>query len=120
MDKIRATTLDIQNQENSLLDLDTRQTQAYAQTITQTIFIATLVAAGITSVSVFVINRGIQKRHLAVQKSLQIEVEKRTEQLQIVNKQLLAANEQLKLHDRMQQDFINIQLMSCGLLYSQY
>jgi len=45
---------------------------------------------------------------LAVQKSLQIEVEKRTEQLQIANKQLLAANEQLKLHDRMQQDFINI------------
>ena len=108
MDKIRATTLDIQNHENSLLDLDTRQTQAYAQTITQTIFIATLVAAGITSVSVFVINRDIQKRHMAVQKSLQIEVEKRTEQLQIVNKELLAANEQLKLHDRMQQDFINI------------
>jgi signal transduction histidine kinase len=39
---------------------------------------------------------------------LQSEVEKRTEQLQIVNDQLLVANKQLKLHDRMQQDFINI------------
>lgn len=45
---------------------------------------------------------------MAVQRSLQTEVEKRTEQLQVANKQLLAANEQLELHDRMQQDFINI------------
>jgi signal transduction histidine kinase len=108
MDKIRATTLDIQSQQNSMLALDTRQAQAYAQTLTQTIIIATLVAACITSVSVFVINRRIHKHHLAVQRSLQVEVEKRTEQLQVANKQLLAANEKLELRDRMQQDFINI------------
>jgi signal transduction histidine kinase len=108
MDKIRATTLDIQSQQNSMLALDTRQAQAYAQTLTQTIIIATLVAACITSVSVFVINRRIHKHHLAVQRSLQVEVEKRTEQLQVANKQLLAANKKLELRDRMQQDFINI------------
>lgn len=108
MDKIQANTLDIQNQQNSMVALDSRQAQAYAQTLTQTITITTLGAAGLTSVSVFVINRGVHKRHLAVQRSLQSEVEKRTEQLQIVNDQLLVANEQLKLHDRMQQDFINI------------
>jgi signal transduction histidine kinase len=39
---------------------------------------------------------------------LQTEVEKRTEQLQIANNQLLVANEQLKLHDRMQQEFIHV------------
>ncbi|MGB6592847.1 MAG: hypothetical protein WBE68_15210 [Candidatus Nitrosopolaris sp.] len=91
-----------------MLALDTRQSQAYAQAITYTIIITTLVAAGITSVSVFVINRGIHKRHLAVQRSLQTEVEKRTEQLQIANNHLLVANEQLNLHDRMQQEFINV------------
>jgi signal transduction histidine kinase len=91
-----------------MVSLESRQAQAYAQTLTQTITITTLGAAGLTSVSVFVINRGEHKRHLAVQRSLQNEVEKRTEQLQIVNNQLLVANEQLKLHDRMQQDFINI------------
>jgi len=108
MDKIQANTLDIQNQQNSMVALDSRQAQAYAQTLTQTITITTLGAAGLTSVSVFVINRGVHKRHLAVERSLQTEVEKRTGQLQTVNNQLLVANEQLKLHDRMQQEFINV------------
>jgi signal transduction histidine kinase len=108
MDNIRAIIVDIQNQQNKMLALDTGQSQAYAQAITYTIIITTLVAAGITSVSVFVINRGIHKRHLAVQRSLQTEVEKRTEQLQIANNHLLVANEQLNLHDRMQQEFINV------------
>jgi signal transduction histidine kinase len=101
MEKIQANTLDIQKQQNVMLDLDIRQSEAYTQGLTQTIIIATLVAASLTSVSVFVINRGINKRHLAMERLLQIEAEKRTEQLQIANKQLLAANEQLE-------DFINI------------
>ncbi|MGB6529573.1 MAG: HAMP domain-containing sensor histidine kinase [Candidatus Nitrosopolaris sp.] len=108
MDKIQANTPDIQNPQNSMLAPDIRQSEAYVQALTQTIIIASLVAAGLTSVSVFVINHGINKRHLAIERLLQIEVEKRTEQLQIANRQLLAANEQLELHDRMQQDFINI------------
>jgi signal transduction histidine kinase len=101
MDNIRATTVDIQSQENNMLDLDSRQSEAYAQAITHTIIIITVVAAGITSVFVYAINRGMHRRHLAVQRSLQTEVENRTEQLQI-------ANEQLKLHDKMQQEFINV------------
>jgi signal transduction histidine kinase len=108
MGKIQANTLGIQKQQNSMLAMDIRQSEAYTQALSQTIVIATLIAAGLTSVSVFVINRGINKRHLAVARLLQIEVEKRTEQMQIANKQLLGANEQLELHDRMQQDFINI------------
>jgi signal transduction histidine kinase len=108
MGKIQANTLGIQKQQNSMLAMDIRQSEAYTQALSQTIVIATLIAAGLTSVSVFVINRGINKRHLAVARLLQIEVEKRTEQMQIANKQLLTANEQLELHDRMQQDFINI------------
>src|SRR5215469_14198488 len=108
MDNIRVTALDIENQEKNLLAMYTNQSQAYAQNITYTIIVTTLIAAGIIGVSVFVINRRIHKRHLAVQRSLQVEVEKRTEQLQVANKQLLAANEKLELHDRMQQDFINI------------
>ena len=108
MDKIRTTILDIQSQQNNNLSTATRRSESYAQTLTQTIIIATLVAAIITSVSLFAINRGIHKRHLAVQRSLQTEVKKRTEELQIANDQLIVANEQLKLHDRMQQEFINI------------
>ncbi|MFY9872705.1 MAG: hypothetical protein WAK17_23600, partial [Candidatus Nitrosopolaris sp.] len=100
MDKIRATSLDIQNQQDSMLALDSGESEAYAQALTQTIIIATLVATGIIGVSPFVINRGIHKRHLAVQRSLQIEVEKRTAQLQTANKRLLAANEQPSSSER--------------------
>jgi signal transduction histidine kinase len=108
MDHIRATALDIENQQKYLLAMYTSQSQAYAQNITYTIIITTLGAAGIIGVSVFVINRGTRKRHLAIQRSLQNEVEKRTEQLQIANNQLLVANEKLMLHDKMQQEFINV------------
>jgi signal transduction histidine kinase len=108
MDNIRATALDIENQQKNLLAMYTNQSQAYAQNITYTIIVTTLVSAAIIGVSVFVINRGIHKRHLAIRKSLQNEVEKRTKQLQIANNQLLVANEKLMLHDKMQQEFINV------------
>jgi signal transduction histidine kinase len=108
MDHIRATALDIENQQKNLLATYTNQSQAYAQNITYTIIITTLVAAAIICVSVFVINRGMHKRHLAIQRALQNEVEKRTEQLQIANNQLLVANEKLMLHDKMQQEFIDV------------
>src|SRR5215472_1983655 len=101
MNNIRATTVDIQSQQNNTLDLYSRQSEAYAQAITYTIIIVTVVAAGITSVLVYAINRGMHRRHLAVQRSLQTEVDNTTEQLQI-------ANEQLKLHDKMQREFINV------------
>jgi signal transduction histidine kinase len=108
MDNIRATALDIENQQKKLLAMYTNQSHAYAQNIAYTIIITTLVAATIIGVSVFVINRGIHKRHFAIQRSLQSEVEKRTVQLQIANNQLLFANEKLMLHDKMQQEFINV------------
>jgi len=101
MNNIQATIVAIQSQENNMWDLDTRQSDAYAQTITYTIIIITVVAAGITSILVYAINRSMHRRHLAAQRSLQTEIENRTEQLQI-------ANEQLKLHDKMQQEFINV------------
>ena len=107
MDNIRATALDIENQQKNLLAMYTNQSQSYAQNITYTIIITTLFAAVICG-SVFVINRGIHKRHLAIQRALQNEVEKRTVQLQIANNRLLVANEKLMLHDKMQQEFINV------------
>jgi signal transduction histidine kinase len=108
MDKIREIAVDVKSHQNNMLDLDTRQSEAYAQTITYTIIITTVAAVAITSALVYAINRGVHRRHLAVQRSLQTEVEKRTEQLQIANNQLLVSNERLKLHDRMQQEFINV------------
>ena len=107
MDKIRTITANIQSQVRYALSNTTVKTQNYAQAMTRIIVITTLAALAITGVSVFVIDRGIYKRHLAVQKTLETEVQKRTEELQTVNNQLLKANEQLKLHDRMQ-EFINI------------
>src|SRR5215469_5920846 len=85
MNNIRATTVDIQSKESNKLDLYSRQSEVSAQAITYTIIIVTVAAAGITSVLVYAINRDIHTRHLTVQRSLQTEVENRTEQLQIAN-----------------------------------
>lgn len=112
MDKIRTITSYIQSRLRDALSSATTKTQNYAQAMTRIIVITTLAAAAITGVSVFVIDRGIYKRHLAVQRSLETEVKKRTEELQTANNQLLIANEQLKLHDRMRQEFINIAAMN--------
>jgi signal transduction histidine kinase len=108
MDNIRATALDIENEQKNLLAMYTNESQIYAQNITYIIIVTTLIAAGIIGVSLFVINRGIRKHHLAIQRSLQIEVKQKTEELQIANNHLLITNERLKIHDRMQQDFINV------------
>lgn len=108
MDKIRTITSDIQSQENNTLSDADSQSEAYAHIITNTIMITTIIAAATTGVSIFAINRGIHKRHLAIQRSLQTQVKQRTEELQNTNNQLLAVNEQLKLHDKMQNEFINI------------
>jgi signal transduction histidine kinase len=108
MEKIRSIGFDLQSQLNSTLSNVTTKTEAYAKTIASTTIAATLVAAGIIGVSLFAINRGIHKRHSTIQRSLETEVRKRTEELQIANSQLLVANEQLKLNGRMQQEFINI------------
>jgi signal transduction histidine kinase len=108
MDSIRTAALDIENQQKNLLAMYTNQSETYAQNITYIIVVTTLFAAGIIGVSLFVINRGIHKRHLAVQRSLQTEVKQKTEELQIANNHLLITNERLKIHDRMQRDFINV------------
>jgi signal transduction histidine kinase len=108
MDNIRATALDIENQQKNLLAMYTNRSEAYAQNTIYTIIITTLVAAGIIGVSVFVIKLGIQKRHLVIQRSLQNEVKQRTEELQIANDQLLITNKRLEVHDRLQHDFINV------------
>ena len=108
MDKIRATILDIQRQQNNMLSNATRQSQNYEQVILYTIIITTLTVMGVTSIMLFAISRSIQKRHLNSERSLQIEVKKRTEELQSANNRLLIANEQLKINDRMQKEFINV------------
>jgi signal transduction histidine kinase len=108
MDKIRTITTDIQSRLRNALSNATTKTQDYAQAMTRIIVITALVAAGISGASVFAIGRSIYKRHLAIQRSLETEVKKRTIELQTANNQLLMANEQLKLHDRMQEEFINV------------
>ena len=108
MDKIQAITADIQSRLRYSLSNATIKTQDYTQAMTRIIVITTITAAVIVGISIFAINRDIYKRHLAVQRSLKTEVQIRTEELQNANNQLLIANEQLKLHDKMQQEFINV------------
>ena len=108
MDKIRTITADLQNQQRNMLSNAVRQSQEFANTITFTIIITTLVAITITGFSIYLINSSIHKRHLAVQRSLQTEVKKRTEQLQNANSKLLTANEQLLATEKAKEEFISM------------
>ena len=52
--------------------------------------------------------------------NLNNEVKRRTRELDKSNKQLSEANQQLKVHDKMQREFINVAAMSFALLFNLY
>jgi len=104
MDRIRTTLDNIQNRENNLLSVEALRLQVDSRTIIDTIIIAILSASVITGVSIFVINRRIHRHLLDTQRSLQIEVKKRTEELQNANNQLLIANTALVTTERAKEE----------------
>lgn len=106
MNNIRSTIGNIQNQENTLLSNEAIQSQAYTRSITSTVFLATIIASIIVGISLFVINHRVYKRHLEVQRSLQTEVKKGTQELQNANNQLLKANQILVTTERAKEEFI--------------
>jgi signal transduction histidine kinase len=108
MDKIRMNIDTIQSQENNLLSSEALRLQVDSRTIIDTILTAILIASVITGVSIFVINRRIHRLHLNVQRSLQAEVKKRTEELQNANNQLLIANTALVTTERAKEEFISM------------
>ncbi|MGA9149252.1 MAG: CHASE3 domain-containing protein, partial [Candidatus Nitrosopolaris sp.] len=108
MDKIRMNIDTIQSQENNLLSSEALRLQVDSRTIIDTILTAILIASVITGVSIFVINRRIHRLHLNVQRSLQTEVKKRTEELQNANNQLLIANTALVTTERAKEEFISM------------
>jgi len=108
MDKIRVTLDKIENQENNMLSSEALQLQVDSRTTIYSILTAILAASIITGVSIFAINRRIHRHHLDVQRSLQDEVENRTEELQNANNQLLIANRALVTTDRAKEEFISM------------
>jgi signal transduction histidine kinase len=108
MDKIRMNIDTIQSQESNLLSSEALRLQVDSRTIIDTILTAILIASVITGVSIFVINRRIHRLHLNVQRSLQTEVKKRTEELQNANNQLLIANTALVTTERAKEEFISM------------
>jgi signal transduction histidine kinase len=108
MDRIRTTLDNIQNQENNLLSNEALRLQVDSRTIIDTIIIAILVTSVITGLSMFAINRRIHRHHLDTQRSLQMEVKKRTEELLNANNQLLLANTALVTTERAKEEFISM------------
>ncbi len=101
MDNIRADITNIENEENNLLAGREKQLQVVGNNTIYTITIGTLIASLVTTLSIFVINRRTNRKHLEDKRLLENEVQVRT-------KQLHESNEQLKVHDKMQKEFINI------------
>jgi signal transduction histidine kinase len=107
-DDIRTDITNMENEENNLLANRAKQLEAVGNNTIYTITVAILIASLVTALSIIVINNRTNRKHLEDKKLLENEVQVRTKQLHESNKQLALANEQLKIHDKMQRDFINV------------
>jgi CHASE3 domain sensor protein len=101
MDNIRTDITNIENEENNLLAVNEKQLQTVGNNTIYIITIGTLIASLATTLSIFVINRRTNRKHLEAKRLLENEVKVRTKELQ-------ESNEQLKVHDKMQKEFVNI------------
>jgi signal transduction histidine kinase len=100
-DDIRTDITNMENEENNLLANRAKQLEAVGNNTIYTITIGILIASLVTALSIIVINNRTNRKHLEEKKLLENEVQVRT-------KQLHESNEQLKVHDKMQKEFINV------------
>jgi signal transduction histidine kinase len=100
-DDIRTNITNVENEENNLLANRAKQLQAVGNNTIYTITVAILIASLVTALSIIVINNRTNRKHLEDKKLLENEVQVRT-------KQLNESNEQLKVYDKMQKEFINV------------
>jgi CHASE3 domain sensor protein len=100
-DDIRTDITNMENEENNLLANRAKQLEAVGNNTIYTITIGILIASLVTALSIIVINNRTNRKHLEDKRLLENEVQVRT-------KQLHESNEQLKVHDKMQKEFINV------------
>jgi signal transduction histidine kinase len=108
MDEIRTIIQGLENDQNNFLKNSSEALERESNSLLSKLLVLILVIFIITAITIFTINHKIRNRNLEVKRKLQFEITKSTKEIRESNIKLKKLNEQLKKHDKLQRDFINI------------
>jgi signal transduction histidine kinase len=108
LDNIRIVIQNLQDEQNSFLKNKSELLEHESNFMLYKILFLILAIFIITAMTIFTINRKIKRRNLDIKRKLEYEITQNTLELKKSNIKLEKLNEQLKLHDKLQRDFINI------------
>lgn len=108
MDQIRKTISTMITEEEDLLKSRSEASSSEQQHLLTSTLISILVSSVVTVITLLVTYSKVQFNFEQINNLLESKVEKRTEELAFANAQLETANRELKFHDELQKEFINI------------
>ncbi|MGI0051551.1 MAG: CHASE3 domain-containing protein [Nitrososphaeraceae archaeon] len=108
MDQIRKNIISIINEEEKILQSNTNKSIIDGQNLLYIYIVGILISIVITTITIIVTYSQLNIKHRHITKLLEIEIYKKTLELQQSNKFLKKLNDELKRNDDMQKEFINI------------
>jgi signal transduction histidine kinase len=108
MDQIRNNIISIIQEEEKILQSNSNKSVVDGQNLLFTYIIGIIVSIGITIVTIIFTYLQLNIKHRQMTKLLEIEIDKKTKELQQSNVFLKKLNDDLKKHDDMQKEFINV------------
>jgi len=108
MDQIRKNIISIIDEEEKILQSNTNKLVIDGQNLLFIYIVGILISIVITTITVIVTYSQLNLKHRHITKLLEIEIDKKTLELQQSNKYLKKLNDELKKNGDMQREFINI------------
>jgi signal transduction histidine kinase len=108
MDQIRKNIISIINEEEKILQSSTNKSVVDGQNLLFIYIVGILISIVITTITITVTYSQLNIKHKHITKLLEIEIDKKTLELQQSNKFLKKLNDELKRNHDMQREFINI------------
>jgi signal transduction histidine kinase len=108
LDNIRIVIQNLQDEQNSFLKNRSELLEHESNFTLYKILFLILAIFIITAMTIFTINRKIKRRNLDIKRKLEYEIKQNTAEIKKSNIKLEKLNEQLKLNDKLQREFINI------------
>lgn len=108
MDQIRKNIISIIDEEEKILQSNTNKSVVDGQNLLFIYIVGIVISIVITTITIIVTYSQLNIKHRHITKLLEIEINKKTLELQLSNKYLKKLNDKLKKNDDMQREFINI------------
>jgi signal transduction histidine kinase len=108
MDQVRKNIISIIDEEEKILQSNTNKSVIDGQNLLFIYIVGILISIVITTITIIVTYSQLNIKHRHITKLLEIEIDKKTLELQQSNKFLKKLNDELKRNGDMQREFINI------------